>query len=307
MIHRIAFGGTQMVRSRLVMGIAAGTAVAVGAVGGALLGVPGLSGAQPFPQAATQVAATNAAKPHAGPGRGALASPLIDGGRQGAQPHPAAAPPEAERRQDHDRRCRQAAGRRHQDGHRGHDERRQDRINKIVNKPWPQFGGGKGNGSGKGGPATAPGAPGAPGGAAGPAGGRFGFGFGLGRIENLALDPVAKALGITTAELKTDLANGQTIADIAKAKNVDVNTVINTLVAAPPPRSTPRLPPITSRPAQADKLKTALTKGITDLVNNGFPKGPKSGGPFGGMGHGRFRGPKGGSNTPPTTAAAPTA
>ena len=45
------------------------------------------------------------------------------------------------------------------------------------------------------------------------------------------LDPVAKALGITTDELKTDLAKGQSIADIAKAKNVDLNKVIDALVA----------------------------------------------------------------------------
>ena len=38
------------------------------------------------------------------------------------------------------------------------------------------------------------------------------FGVGFGRLGALALDPVAKALGITTDELKTDLAKGQTIA-----------------------------------------------------------------------------------------------
>ena len=57
-----------------------------------------------------------------------------------------------------------------------------------------------------------------------------GLGVGLGRLGGVALDSVAKALGITTDELKTDLAKGQSIADIAKAKNLDVNKVIDTLV-----------------------------------------------------------------------------
>ena len=38
-----------MMRSRLVMAVTVVAAVTVGAVGGALIGVPGLSGAQPFP------------------------------------------------------------------------------------------------------------------------------------------------------------------------------------------------------------------------------------------------------------------
>ena len=45
-----------------------------------------------------------------------------------------------------------------------------------------------------------------------------------------SIDALAKALGITPQDLMTDLGNGQTIADIAKAKSVDINTVINTMV-----------------------------------------------------------------------------
>ena len=44
-------------RSRVVTGIAVVTAVAAGGVGGALIGVPGLSGAQPFPKDATTATA----------------------------------------------------------------------------------------------------------------------------------------------------------------------------------------------------------------------------------------------------------
>jgi hypothetical protein len=47
-----------------------------------------------------------------------------------------------------------------------------------------------------------------------------------------AADAAAKALGITTTQLRTDLANGQSIAAIAKSKHVDVNKVIDAIVAA---------------------------------------------------------------------------
>lgn len=301
MVNRALSKGHHMVRSRLMMGIAAGTAVAVGAVGGALLGVPGLSGAQPFPQSAVQVAATNAAKPNVGPGKGAVASPLIAAAAKALNLTPQQL---LQKLSDGKTTIADVAKQQGVDINTviaAMTSADQDRISKIVNNPWPQFGAGKGfAGTGGPGPATAPGA------AAGPAfGGRFGLG--LGRIANLALDPAAKALGITTDQLKTDLANGQTIAQIAKSKNVDVNTVINALVAAASAKIDAAVTAGHLSTAQAAKVKAALTKGITDLVNNGFPKGP-NGGPFGGMGRGHFPGPKGGSSTPRTTAAkAPTA
>ena len=42
---------------------------------------------------------------------------------------------------------------------------------------------------------------------------------------------VAKAIGITEAELNTALASGQTVAAVAKAHNVPLQTVIDALVA----------------------------------------------------------------------------
>ena len=65
-----------MMRSRLVTGIAVVTAVAVGGVGGALIGVPGLSGAQPFPQSATRP--RRPTPPSRGAGPALRESPLID-------------------------------------------------------------------------------------------------------------------------------------------------------------------------------------------------------------------------------------
>ena len=101
----------------------------------------------------------------------------------------------------------------------------------------------------------APGAPGEPGEFHGPRGG-----FHPGGVN---LETAANALGMTVDELRTELEGGKTIAQVAGEKGVDVQTVIDALVA------------------------DATTK-ITDAVNNGFPHppdGPKGPG-FGGRGAG---------------------
>jgi len=160
------------------------------------------------------------------------------------------------------------------------------RISAIVNQPWPKPGAGP---DGRPGDGFRRGA------------GLFGPGFG--RRGAVALDPVAKALGITTDELQTDLANGQTIAQIAKSKNVDLGKVIDALVGDASARIDKAVTAGRLTPAQADKLKAALKTEIGNLVNNGFPKGPMMGRGFGG-GHrdfGGFGGGPGGAPQPPAT------
>lgn len=284
-----------MLRSRWTAGIAVVSAVAVGAVGGALIGVPGLSGAQPFPTSATNAAATNAATPSARP---MPTSPLLAAAAKALN---LTTQQLLTKLSDGKTTIADVAQQQHvgiqtviaamtaADG---------DRISNIVNKPWPKFGRGPGGGQG--------GGPGA--GANGPAArGGLGFGVGLGglgRFGVAALDPVAKALGITPAELKTDLGKGQTIAQIATAKNVNVDTLITTLVGDASAKIDQAVTAKHLTPAQADKLKAALKTAITDFVNNGFPKGPKGpmGGGFGFRGRGGFGGPKPGSTPTPPTA-----
>ena len=70
--------------------------------------------------------------------------------------------------------------------------------------------------------------------------------------EHPKLDAAATAIGISVDELRTELESGKTIADVAKAHNVDVNTVIDAMVKA-----------------ATDQIRER----ITNLVNNGFPKG----------------------------------
>src|SRR3954454_9792050 len=78
-----------------------------------------------------------------------------------------------------------------------------------------------------------------------------GHGFGMHRGPGPGLDAAANAIGITAAELKTELESGKTIAEVATAHNVDVDTVIDAMVTE----------------ATAD-----IRAHITDLVNNGRPE-----------------------------------
>jgi hypothetical protein len=93
------------------------------------------------------------------------------------------------------------------------------------------------------------------------------------------LDDVAKALGITTTELQTDLAKGMSIADIAKSKNVDVNSVIDQLVADASAKVDQAVQNGRLSQNRADMLKNAIRTAITAFVNRSLPSlpGPKGG------------------------------
>ena len=110
-----------------------------------------------------------------------------------------------------------------------------------------------------------------PGGGPGMHGG-FGFVFGLPGVKD-ALDPVAKALGITTDELQNDLRNGKSIADIAKEKNVDLNTIVDELVKEAQSRFDDAVKDGKLSQDQADRFEARLKERITDLLNRGLPTG----------------------------------
>jgi hypothetical protein len=263
-----------MMRNRVVTGIAVVAAIAAGGVGGALIGVPGLSGATPFHTSAATTATTAAPGAKIG-GRMGAGSPLLDAAATALH-----------------LTTQQLIGKLSDGKTTIADVARQqnvkiddviaamtttdkDRIGNIVNKPWPQFGAGPG-----------PGAFFRPG--AGPAM-RGGFGFGF---FNASLDAVAKALDISTADLKTDLGKGQTIEQIATGKGLKVDDVINKLVGDASAKIDQAVTNKHLPQPMADKLKAALKTEITNLVKNGFPKGPMGGFRF----HGRrgFGGPDGG-------------
>jgi len=287
-----------MMPSRLVTAVAALAAVGVGSVAGALAAVPGLSGAQPFPAASTLAAPSGSTStttpgkpffkgPGPGPGsfRGGVGNDLIVAAATALH-----LTPDQLRQKLSDGKTTIADVAKQQgvdvntviDAMVNADR---ERITDIVNNPLPQFSMGN-QPSGKT-PSFAP-----------------GIGFG---VLGQALDSVAKALGITTDELKSDLAKGMSIADIAKSKNVDVNTVIDALVADVNAKIDAAVKTGKLSPDRATTLKNDIRSAITALVNGTGGLGHMSGGRFGFKfgghgGHGPFGGGSGpGSNAPTTT------
>src|SRR5262249_50565615 len=115
--------------------------------------------------------------------------------------------------------------------------------------------------------------------------GGFGFVFGFPGVHD-ALDPIAKALGISTDELETDLKNGQSIADIAKAKNVDLSTVVDAVMTEVEARIDQLVKDNKLSQDQADRIEGRLKERIPDALNHGLPEG------LGGFGF-RFHGGRG--------------
>lgn len=86
------------------------------------------------------------------------------------------------------------------------------------------------------------------------------------------LDRAAEALGITADELHTALEGGQTIAEVAASKGVDVQTVIDAMVAGLKTHLDEEVASGEHTQAEADQKLADATERITDSVNNGFPE-----------------------------------
>ena len=122
--------------------------------------------------------------------------------------------------------------------------------------------------------------------------GRHGPGPG---IVHASIDTAAKALGVTSEELRTALRDGKSVADVAGEKGVDVQVVIDALVAEAQERIATAVSDGRITQAQADERLATLTDDVTKIVNGE------------GRGFGRGRGPgRGGdddTNTTTTTEA----
>jgi hypothetical protein len=114
-----------------------------------------------------------------------------------------------------------------------------------------------------------------------------------------SLETAAKALGISEDDLKSELQDGKTIADVAKEKGVDEQKVIDALVAEAKARSAEAVKAGKITQEQADEHLKDLADRITKMVEDGFPKG----GPRGG--HGPRGGGEGGDGTDGTMPAPP--
>lgn len=85
---------------------------------------------------------------------------------------------------------------------------------------------------------------------------------------------VAKAIGISEADLQTALQGGQTVAAVAKAHNVDLQVVIDALVADGQSELDAAVKAGTITQAQADAEKANLSQRATDQANGSFQGGP---------------------------------
>jgi hypothetical protein len=91
------------------------------------------------------------------------------------------------------------------------------------------------------------------------------------------LEAAAKVLGLSEDDLKAQLKDGKTLAEIAKAQNVDEQKVIDALVAEVKTRTAAAVKAGKITQAQADERVKDATERITKLVEEGFPKGGPGG------------------------------
>ncbi len=264
-----------MIGRRLIAGTAVVAAVAAGGVAGALIGIPGISGASTSSSSSTSTT-TNGAQPkdttHARGHRGRFGGVVI-----GADKDVLAAGAKALHLSTEDLLAKLRDGKTTiadvakdqgvpvQDVIDAMAAVAKSDITDLVNNPLPvppSFAGmpGAPNGQGKGGPG-------------------FGFGHFGGELRGNNIDPAAKALGITSDELMQDLRAGKSIADIAKDKGVDLNTVIDAMVKDAQSKLDAAVKDKHLTQDQADKLAKNLKDGITDFVNNTRPKGEDHFGP----------------------------
>jgi polyhydroxyalkanoate synthesis regulator phasin len=130
---------------------------------------------------------------------------------------------------------------------------------------------------------------------AGPGGGFRGHHEGFGHHGGFrALDGAAAYLGITVDALRTELAGGKSLADVAKAKGKSVDGLVSALVAAETKEIDDAVTAGRLTKEQATSVKANLKARITDLVNGKAPEGfgpgfgPRRGHPWGdGDGGGR--------------------
>jgi hypothetical protein len=108
--------------------------------------------------------------------------------------------------------------------------------------------------------------------------GRGGPGMGErrgGAIIGQATTVAAKALGMTEAELRTELQAGKTIAALAQSKNVALSTVSDALLAEAKTRAAAAVTAGTLTQAQADAMLQQAPAQIENFLNNTKPqRGP---------------------------------
>lgn len=95
-----------------------------------------------------------------------------------------------------------------------------------------------------------------------------------GRFMHLELTAAAKALGLTEDALRTQLQSGKSLADVAKAQNVSVDTLVTALVDAAKTHLAAAVKAGRLTQAQADEISATLKERITEHVNHARPPRP---------------------------------
>ena len=94
------------------------------------------------------------------------------------------------------------------------------------------------------------------------------------------MDVAAQALGMTADELHTALDGGQTLAQVAESKGVNVQVVVDALIASATNHINEKVASGELTQAEADEKLANVTERVTERVNNPRPEG----GPRGGQG-----------------------
>lgn len=97
------------------------------------------------------------------------------------------------------------------------------------------------------------------------------------RIRMMGLETAAEVIGISADDLRTALQDGSSVAEVAEANNVDVQKVIDALVADATARIDQAVANGRIDSARADEMKANLVERITAHVNGEDP-GPPEGG-----------------------------
>lgn len=97
---------------------------------------------------------------------------------------------------------------------------------------------------------------------------------------HVGLTAAAEALGLTEDELRAELEDGSTLAEVATEHGVEPQAVIDAMVAEISAHLDEKVADGELTQDEADARKAELTERITDLVNNGRPeRGPGGPGP----------------------------
>jgi hypothetical protein len=134
-----------------------------------------------------------------------------------------------------------------------------------------------------------------------------GHGRRLGHVAGGDLSAAATYLGLTTAQIQTDVKGGQTLAQIATAQGKTADGLVQALVSAAKTKLDSAVTAGTLTSAQETSILANLQTRITDVVNGTKPAGGGFGRGFGfghGGGHWRGNSNPGGSTTPTTTTPA---